>query len=49
MKHMTSTFKPNPLPMHRDFVRKQFGNNNKLAQEGKTSITLKFKAHREET
>ena len=24
MKHMTSTFKPNPLPMHRDFVSKQF-------------------------
>ena len=23
MKHMTSTFKSNPLPMHRDFVSKQ--------------------------
>ena len=23
MKNMTSTFKSNPLPMHRDFVRKQ--------------------------
>ena len=23
MKHMTSTFNPNPLPMHRDFVSKQ--------------------------
>ena len=22
MKHMTSTFKPNPHPMHRDFVSK---------------------------
>ena len=24
MKHMTSTVKSNPLPMHRDFVSKQF-------------------------
>ena len=23
MKHMARTFKPNPLPMHRDFVSKQ--------------------------
>ena len=23
MKNITSTFKPNPLPMHRDFVRKK--------------------------
>ena len=23
MKHITSTFKPNPLPMHSDFVTKQ--------------------------
>ena len=23
MEHMTSTFKSNPLPMHRDFVSKQ--------------------------
>ena len=24
LRNMTSTFKPNPLPMHRDFVNKQF-------------------------
>ena len=23
LKHMASTFKPNPLPIHRDFVSKQ--------------------------
>ena len=49
MKHMTSTFKPNPLPMHRYFVRTTYGNNNQLAWEGKTSISSKLEAHREET
>ena len=50
MKHMTSTFKYNPLPMHRDFVSKQFmGTIVNKHRKGKTSIAPKFEAHTEET
>ena len=50
MKNMTSTFKPNPLPMPRDFVITQSkGKKNQLAHEGKTSIASRFSTHREET
>ena len=43
MKHMTSTFKPNPLPMHRDFVSKQLmGTRINLHREAKQVQLKKF-------
>ena len=44
MKNMTSTFKPNPLPMHRDFVSKQLmGTRINLHRKVKQAKLQNFK------